>query len=60
MLAGTTGAFFYANAGDKGYYRTDYSVGQLKAIVANAETRLTVEERIGLLGDRWALMQAGE
>jgi aminopeptidase N/puromycin-sensitive aminopeptidase len=54
MLTGTTGAaFFYANAGDKGYYRTDYSVGQLKAIVANAETRLTVE-------DRWALMQASE
>jgi aminopeptidase N/puromycin-sensitive aminopeptidase len=50
----------YANAGDKGYYRTDYSAGQLKTIVANAETGLTVEERIGLLGDRWALMQAGD
>jgi aminopeptidase N len=52
--------FVYANDGDKGYYRTDYPVGQLKTIVANAETGLTVEERIGLLGDRWALMQAGE
>jgi aminopeptidase N/puromycin-sensitive aminopeptidase len=50
----------YANAGDKGYYRTDYSAGQLKTIVANAETGLTVEERIGFLGDRWALMQAGD
>jgi aminopeptidase N/puromycin-sensitive aminopeptidase len=50
----------YANAGDKGYYRTEYSAAQLAAIVANAETGLTVEERIGLLGDRWALMQAGE
>ena len=52
--------FVYADAGDKGYYRTDYSAGQLKAIVANAETALTPPERIGLLGDRWALMRAGE
>ena len=61
VLAGPTGAaFFYANAGDKGYYRTDYSAGNLAAIVANAETGLTVPERIGLLGDRWALMRAGQ
>jgi len=52
--------FFDANAGDKGYYRTAYSAGELKAIAANAETGLTVEERIGLLGDRWALVRAGE
>jgi aminopeptidase N/puromycin-sensitive aminopeptidase len=52
--------FVYANAGDKGYYRTDYPAGQLAAIVSHVETGLTVEERIGLLGDRWALMQAGE
>jgi len=54
-----SGAVEYANAGDKGYYRTEYSVAQLAAIVANAETGLTVPERIGLLGDRWALMRAG-
>jgi aminopeptidase N/puromycin-sensitive aminopeptidase len=52
--------FVYADAGDKGYYRTDYSAGQLKAIVENAETALTPPERIGLLGDRWALMRAGQ
>jgi aminopeptidase N/puromycin-sensitive aminopeptidase len=52
--------FFYANAGDKGYYRTEYSAGNLAAIVANAETGLTVPERIGLLGDSWALMRAGQ
>ena len=50
----------YANAGDKGYYRTDYSAVQLATIVGNAETGLTVAERIGLLGDRWALMREGE
>ena len=60
-MTGTTGAaFFYANAGDKGYYRTAYAAEQLKAIVANVETGLTAQERIGLLGDRWALMRAGE
>ena len=52
--------FVYANAGDKGYYRTAYAPEQLKAIIANAEMGLTAAERIGLLGDRWALMRAGE
>ena len=55
-----SGAFVYANVGDKGYYRTNYAAGQLAAIVANAETGLTPAERIGLLGDRWALMRGGE
>ena len=64
--------FVYANAGDKGYYRTVYTPEQWKAIEANVETGfhpsehsspgapgLTPAERIGLLGDEWALMQAG-
>jgi aminopeptidase N/puromycin-sensitive aminopeptidase len=66
-------SLFYANAGDKGYYRTAYADDELKAIVANAETwlhpsehsspgtpGLTVPERIGLLGDEWALMRGGQ
>jgi len=52
--------FFYANASDKGYYRTEYTKDEFAAIVANAETGLTPAERIGLLGDRWALMRAGQ
>jgi aminopeptidase N/puromycin-sensitive aminopeptidase len=52
--------FAYANAGDKGYYRTAYSALRFKAIVASAEAGLTPPERIGLLGDRWALMRAGQ
>ena len=52
--------FVYANAGGKGYYRTEYAAGQLRAIVAQAETGLTPPERIGLLGDEWALMRAGQ
>jgi aminopeptidase N/puromycin-sensitive aminopeptidase len=53
-------AFFYATAGDKGYYRTAYTTAQWATIVANVETGLTSAERIGLLGDRWALMRAGQ
>jgi aminopeptidase N len=51
--------FLFANAGDKGYYRTDYAASELAGIVANAETGLTPPERVGLIGDRWALMRAG-
>jgi aminopeptidase N/puromycin-sensitive aminopeptidase len=49
---------FYANAGGKGYYRTAYTPAQYKGIVAKAETVLTPPEKIGLLGDRWALVQS--
>ncbi len=49
----------YANAGAKGYYRTAYTPSQYSAIVAKAETLLTPPERIGLLGDRWALVRSG-
>jgi aminopeptidase N/puromycin-sensitive aminopeptidase len=52
--------FFYANAGDKGYYRTAYPAEDWKAIGANVETGLTPPERIGLIGDEWALMRAGQ
>jgi aminopeptidase N len=52
--------FFYANANGKGYYRTAYTPEQYEAIVAKAETSLTPPERIGLLGDRWALMRSGQ
>ncbi len=57
---GGTTAPFYANAGDKGYYRVAYAPDQVKAITAVAETGLTVEERMGFLGDRWALTRAGQ
>ncbi len=51
---------FYANAGGKGYYRTLYTPAQYKAVVAKAEGGLTPPEKIGLLGDRWALVQSGQ
>jgi aminopeptidase N/puromycin-sensitive aminopeptidase len=52
--------FFYANAADKGYFRVAYTPAQLRAITAQAETALTAPERIGFLGDRWALTRAGQ
>src|SRR5207248_803560 len=50
---------FYANAAQKGYYRTDYAHELLPKLFADAERALAPPERIGLLGDRWALMLAG-
>ncbi len=52
--------FFYANAGEKGYYRVAYTPAQAQAITAVAETQLSVAERIGFVGDRWALTEAGQ
>jgi len=53
-------ALLYVNAGNHGYYRTLYTPAQLKAITASAETALIAPERIGLLGDQYALMRAGK
>ena len=52
--------FLFANAAGKGYYRVNYTPAQLKAITGAAESSLTVPERIGFLGDRWALTRAGQ
>jgi len=60
QLTAPSSGFLFADAGDKGYYRTAYPAGEWKALVANVETGLTPAERIGLLGDRWALMRAGQ
>ena len=51
---------FYANAGAKGYYRTAYTPKQYSAIVEKAESALSPPEKIGLLGDRWALVRSGQ
>ncbi len=56
----TPASLFYANANEKGYYRVAYTPAQVAAITAAAETTLTVPERIGFLGDRWALIRAGQ
>lgn len=60
LPADAASPLFYANATAKGYYRTAYTEEQLKAITAKAETVLTAPERIGLLGDQWALVRSGK
>jgi aminopeptidase N len=61
-IAVPTGAALplYINAASKGYFRTQYTPEQTAAIIGVVETKLTPEERIGFVGDRWALMQAGQ
>jgi aminopeptidase N/puromycin-sensitive aminopeptidase len=48
----------YGNAGGRGYYRSAYSADAYAVVVAKTETELTPAERIGLVGDQWALMRA--
>ncbi|WP_263381913.1 M1 family metallopeptidase [Granulicella arctica] len=50
----------YVNAAAAGYFRTAYMKTQLAAVTAKAETSLSGPERIGLVGDQWALMRAGQ
>jgi aminopeptidase N len=52
--------FLFANAEEKGYYRVAYAPAEVKAITSAAETMLSVPERMGYLGDRWALTRAGQ
>ena len=58
-LAVPSAPFLFADAGGKGYYRTLYPKPVYQSIVAHAESSLTVEERISLIGDEWAMMRSG-
>ena len=49
---------FDANARAKGYYRTAYPEPIYKQLLAGVETQLTPAERIGLIGDEWALVRS--
>jgi aminopeptidase N/puromycin-sensitive aminopeptidase len=50
---------FFANANDKGYYRTLYDATDYNKILNVAETKLTPAVRIGFAGNEWALMRSG-
>src|SRR5262249_38198694 len=49
----------YANAGARGYYRTEYAPENLRAMLPHLESSLSAPERLSLAGDEWALVQAG-
>ena len=52
------GSTFDANARAKGYYRTAYPEPVYRQLVGSAESALTPIERIGLVGDEWALVRS--
>jgi puromycin-sensitive aminopeptidase len=58
-MAVPAGDIFYANANDKGYYRTEYAPADYNKILDGIETQLTAPERIGFAGNMWALMRSG-
>ena len=47
------------NAGATGYYRVGYSPEAVRALAADAETKLTPAERISVQGDIWASVRVG-
>jgi aminopeptidase N/puromycin-sensitive aminopeptidase len=51
--------FFFANANDRGYYRTLYDAADYNKILSMAETELSPAVRIGFAGNEWALMRSG-
>ncbi len=53
-------AWVLANAGETGYYRVMYRPGMLADLLADGGKRLTLAERVGVLGDVNALVNAGQ
>jgi aminopeptidase N len=52
-------AWVYANAGGRGYYRSNYDGATLTKMSAELETSFSPEERIHFLGDEWAMVRVG-
>jgi len=52
-------AWVYANAGGRGYYRSNYDASTLAKISGELETGFSPEERIHFLGDEWAMVRVG-
>jgi aminopeptidase N len=48
-----------ANAGATGYYRVGYQPDAVRALAADAETKLTPAERISVQNDIWASVRVG-
>jgi aminopeptidase N/puromycin-sensitive aminopeptidase len=59
-LKAPAGTLFFPNAGGKGYYRSAYPASEYAALVAQVETSLGPVERISLIGDQWAQVQANK
>jgi aminopeptidase N len=49
----------FANAGGRGYYRTEYDAATFGKISTEMEESFSPEERIHFLGDAWAMVRVG-
>lgn len=49
----------YANAGGRGYYRSNYDAPTLAKMSPELESSFSPEERIHFLGDEWAMVRVG-
>jgi aminopeptidase N len=48
----------FANAGARGYYRTEYTPELLRALGPHVQAQLTAPERLSLIDDEWAMVRA--
>src|SRR6266550_1104888 len=49
----------FANANGRGYYFSEYSPDEVRAIARTARGSLAASERLSLLGDEWWMVRAG-
>jgi aminopeptidase N len=49
----------YVNAGSVGYFFTEYSPEDVRALARKARGTLSAAERLGLLGDEWWMVRSG-
>ena len=49
----------YANAGGRGYYRTDYDAATVAKISPQLESSFSPEERVRFVGDTWSSVYVG-
>ncbi|MBR0756757.1 M1 family metallopeptidase [Bradyrhizobium jicamae] len=56
--AGTCGEAYKVNLGDIGYFRVDYGSGS-RAALLKALPQMSVDDRLNIVSDSWALVQAG-
>ncbi|MBI4495128.1 MAG: M1 family metallopeptidase [Chloroflexi bacterium] len=53
-------AWLAANAGEDGFFRVAYDQPLAERLVANLDRALGPAERVGFLGNQWALVRAGQ
>jgi aminopeptidase N len=58
LAAGSCGEAVKVNRGDIGYYRVEYGP-RSQAALAKSLAQMPVEDRLNIIADRWALVQAG-